>query len=117
MEISLSGKIVLATGSIIVSKNDTIDFTQGNLSFRFSFEENETSEPAIKTERRKDQDGSEFMAIIFINAMQKGFRSFCPPINVAEFDGKILSVTFSLESVLSNSADTKILTYTWTITQ
>ncbi|MCM1140954.1 MAG: hypothetical protein NC453_20480 [Muribaculum sp.] len=104
---------VINSGSVIVSLNDVLDFRISNLIFRFSFKSVEGLEPSVKIGKAKDSDNKDYMAIEIINAGKEGFKSNCPPVEVASFDGKKLYLAFALDTLVGHDGNSKLLYYTW----
>ena len=106
---------VVESGSVIISTDDFLEFKFENLRFRFEFSTEENTKSTIRIRKQTDKDNKDYMAIIFVNTLLKDFSSLCPPVAIANFNGKVMKVAFSPDTLVGEGFKFKRLSYTWLI--
>lgn len=104
---------VIESGSAIISTDDFLEFKYENLRFRFLFQTEENSKSTIHIRKQTDEAGQTYMAIVFVNTLLNNFSSFCPPVAIANFNGKEMRVMFALDTLVGEDFKYKRLSYTW----
>lgn len=116
IEISTINHIIIDSGCIIVPEEEYVEFKIEGLRFRFTFVQDDTlqdeKDSSITGEVSKDEEG-EMLNIVVYNYTGL-FATPTQMMNVAQINGKQLSVKFSIVELQSiGTQPMRIFHYTW----
>lgn len=107
---------IISCGSVIVPKDDYVEFEIKRLRFRVIFT-NEKVEDGQRTSGMRygteEDDNGQLMVITFFNTESSLFLGQSKLLRLATIENKPLFFQFSISSVGEKSNQTKILFYTW----
>lgn len=116
IEISTTNHIILDSGSIIVPEKEYVEFKIESLRFRFTFVHDDDLQGEGKSnitgEVCEDEKGQLFNMTVY--NYTDLFATPTQMMNVAQINGKQLSVRFSIVELSSNGTQPmRIFHYTW----